>query len=74
MLSSVDATEESGRLGRLINHCREAPNTLVKTVLANGFPCLYLIAARDLKVGEEVFFDYGDRRKDIVAEFKWLGH
>ena len=68
----MDATKESGRLGRLINHSTKRNNAITKTVEVNGTPHLYLMASRDIRVGEEVLFDYGERRKNVLDALSWL--
>ncbi len=35
-------------------------------------PRLVLVALRDIEIDEELFYDYGERRKDIVEAFPWL--
>lgn len=56
---SIDATKESGRLGRLINHSKK-PNCKVQTIKpADSHPFLVLFACRHIDAGEELTFDYG---------------
>ena len=69
----VDATKESGRLGRLINHDLSG-NAKVEVVPIDGTPHLTLLASRDIEVGEEVLYDYGDRDPDTLLQNPWLGH
>ncbi|CAF0756515.1 unnamed protein product [Didymodactylos carnosus] len=68
----VDATEETNRLGRLINHSRKGCNCQAKVFVIKDQPRLILIASRDINVGEELLYDYGERRKDVVDSFPWL--
>ncbi|CAF0799109.1 unnamed protein product [Rotaria sp. Silwood1] len=68
----VDATEETNRLGRLINHSRKNSNCQPKVFVVRDQPRLILVALRDIDIGEELFYDYGERRKDIVEAFPWL--
>lgn len=68
---SVDATTESGRMGRLINHSRNG-NCHTKLHDINGIPHLILVASRDIDKGEELLYDYGDRRKTSIAAHPWL--
>ncbi|XP_060064578.1 N-lysine methyltransferase KMT5A-like [Ylistrum balloti] len=70
----IDATAESGRLGRLINHSRTAANCRTKLVEVNNKPYLTLVAARDIHLGEELLYDYGDRSKSSVESHPWLKH
>ncbi|GBP65921.1 hypothetical protein EVAR_89414_1 [Eumeta japonica] len=66
----IDATAESGRLGRLVNHSRNG-NLSTKAVWVDG-PRLVLLAAQDIAPGEELTYDYGDRSKDSLRHHPWL--
>ena len=68
----VDATEETNRLGRLINHSRKNSNCQPKVFVIRDQPRLVLVALRDIDVGEELAYDYGERRKEILEAFPWL--
>ncbi|OQV18190.1 putative N-lysine [Hypsibius exemplaris] len=68
----VDATADTGRFGRLLNHSRTAPNLRTEVVEIKGKPYLILRAARDIKAGEELVYDYGDRTPASIAAFPWL--
>lgn len=68
---SIDATPESGRLGRLVNHSRNG-NLVTKSICVDGLPRLVLIAKEDLKVGEEISYDYGDHSKEALRNYPWL--
>ena len=50
--SSIDATKETGRLGRLVNHSRLIPNLQTKIVMLKGIPRLILVAKRDVEAGK----------------------
>ncbi|XP_073982117.1 SET domain containing 8 isoform X2 [Rhodnius prolixus] len=67
----VDATPESKRLGRLVNHSRNG-NLITKTVLVGDRPRLVLIANQDINVGDELTYDYGDRSKESLRHHPWL--
>ncbi|KAM9810906.1 lysine methyltransferase 5Ab [Neosynchiropus ocellatus] len=67
----VDATKESGRLGRLINHSK-AGNLQTKLHPIDGTPHLILVAAKDIEHGEELLYDYGDRSKESISAHPWL--
>lgn len=69
----VDATKETGRLGRLINHSKNG-NCQTKLHDINGVPHLILVASRDIDEGEELLYDYGDRSKASIAAHPWLKH
>ncbi|XP_026210002.1 N-lysine methyltransferase KMT5A-A isoform X2 [Anabas testudineus] len=67
----VDATKETGRMGRLINHSKNG-NCQTKLHDINGVPHLILVASRDIDEGEELLYDYGDRSKASIAAHPWL--
>lgn len=67
----IDATAESGKLGRLVNHSRNG-NLMTKTVSVNNRPHLVLIAKEDIAEGVEVTYDYGDRSKEALQHHPWL--
>ncbi|XP_075690034.1 N-lysine methyltransferase KMT5A isoform X2 [Rhinoderma darwinii] len=67
----VDATKESNRLGRLINHSKNG-NCHTKLHDIKNVPHLILIASRDINAGEELLYDYGDRSKTSIEAHPWL--
>ncbi|XP_028906624.1 N-lysine methyltransferase KMT5A isoform X2 [Ornithorhynchus anatinus] len=69
----VDATRETNRLGRLINHSK-CGNCQTKLHDIDGVPHLILIASRDIKAGEELLYDYGDRSRASIEAYPWLKH
>ncbi|XP_053224495.1 N-lysine methyltransferase KMT5A [Podarcis raffonei] len=69
----VDATKETHRLGRLINHSK-CGNCQTKLHDIDGTPHLILVASRDIKAGEELLYDYGDRSKASLEAHPWLKH
>ncbi|XP_037600112.1 N-lysine methyltransferase KMT5A [Cebus imitator] len=69
----VDATRETNRLGRLINHSKGG-NCQTKLHDIDGVPHLILIASRDIAAGEELLYDYGDRSKASTEAHPWLKH
>uniref|UniRef100_A0A8D2PHA5 [histone H4]-lysine(20) N-methyltransferase n=1 Tax=Zosterops lateralis melanops TaxID=1220523 RepID=A0A8D2PHA5_ZOSLA len=64
---------ETNRLGRLINHSK-CGNCQTKLHDIDGVPHLILIASRDIKAGEELLYDYGDRSKASIEAHPWLKH
>ena len=68
----VDATAETNRLGRLLNHSRLFSNCHTKVFEMNDRPYLILLASRDIQPGEELTFDYGDRNRIAVKSYPWL--
>lgn len=68
----VDATKESGRLGRLLNHSKSAANCATRLVNVKDRPYLILETIRDVQAGEELLYDYGERSKNIIQFHQWL--
>ncbi|XP_077996348.1 N-lysine methyltransferase KMT5A-like [Glandiceps talaboti] len=68
----IDATAESGRLGRLINHSKTEANCMTRKIGINDTPYLILVAKRDIQINEELLYDYGDRSKTSLAAHPWL--
>lgn len=67
----IDATPESGKLGRLVNHSRTG-NLIPRSMMIKNVPRLVLFAKEDIKAGEEVTYDYGDRSKESLIHHPWL--
>ncbi|CAI4232322.1 unnamed protein product [Auanema sp. JU1783] len=68
----IDATKESKHKGRLINHSYLRPNLRTKVVDFHGSHHLILVAKREIKVNEELLYDYGDRSPETIAKNPWL--
>lgn len=68
---SIDATEETGKLGRLVNHSRNG-NLITRTIMVDKQPRLALLAKTDIKKGTELLYDYGDRSKEALEHHPWL--
>lgn len=58
---AIDASDEDGSLGRLINHSIH-PNLNTKHIVLDGQDHLLFIANEDINIGEELCFNYGDRK------------
>ena len=71
-LYCVDATEESGRYGRLLNNSRVNPNCITKVVEMKYSPRLIFVAKQDIADGTELLFNYGNRSKDSLKAHPWL--
>ena len=69
---SIDATIETGRYGRLVNHSRQTPNLMTKVIMNGKSPRLILVAKHDIEPGTELLYDYGDRSEESLAAFPWL--
>lgn len=74
IVCSVDSTKDNGRKGRLLNHSKKHPNVVTKVMELDGHPCPYLclVARRDIEIGEELVYDYGERRAEVVDLMPWL--
>lgn len=68
----LDATPEDGTYGRLVNHSRLRPNCRARTLKLNGKPVIAIFAIRDIVPGEEVLYDYGEKRKEKIEEQPWI--
>lgn len=68
---SIDATEESKYMGRLVNHSRNG-NLVTKAIEVNGKAHLILMAKKDIPAGVEILYDYGDRSKQSLEHHPWL--
>ena len=68
----VDATEESGRFGRLVNHSKKNNNCFTKIFTFQNMPRLVLVAKEDLEVGVELLYDYGERDAATLKTLPWL--
>ena len=69
----LDATQETLRLGRLINHSSKMSNIKPKIFMLDKEPRLVFFASRKIFAGEELLFDYGDRSKLSLLYNSWLG-
>ncbi|XP_011297550.1 N-lysine methyltransferase SETD8-A [Fopius arisanus] len=67
----VDATAESDKLGRLVNHSRNG-NLIARVVEVDAIPHLVLTAKEDIPKGVEVTYDYGDRSRESIRNHPWL--
>lgn len=70
----IDATSESGRLGRLVNHSRLSPNLQTKVISFKDKPRLILVARTEISSGSELLYDYGDRSKESLEAHPWLAY
>lgn len=68
----VDATLPNGRIGRLINHSRKAPNCKTRLFVHKGQPHLIFVALKDIIKNEELLYDYGERDKNAIEAHPWL--
>lgn len=69
---SIDATEEDGRIGRLISHSKDNANVAVKLISSSHRPHLCMIAKTAISSGQELLYDYGDHSVSSIEAFPWL--
>lgn len=68
---SIDATQEDGSLGRLINH--DIPgNVYPKLVNEKNEPKIRFFARATINKGDQIFYDYGEKRPNILEKHPWL--
>ena len=68
----IDATIETNYKGRMLNHSSKKANLQPKVVYYHGTPRVVFLAKRDILLGEELLYDYGDRSPQTIEENPWL--
>jgi len=69
----IDATAESGRYGRLLNHSKTKANCKTRLVEEpEGIPRLIIEAKVDIEEDAELLYDYGDRSQKALKAHPWL--
>ena len=68
----IDASEETGHPGRIANHSRRRSNLVPKKV--PGEMRVVLRSMRDIALGEELYFDYNDRRREVLGSVPWMNN
>ena len=69
----IDATSESSKMGRLINHSRQNANLIPEVwEVKPGEPRLVLLASKKIEAGSELLYNYNERRGRVVEELEWL--
>ncbi len=68
----IDATTETEFSGRIINHSCKKPNLLPRIVEISGTPHLFFVTSRNVAIGEELLYDYGERDKMVIRSNQWL--
>jgi len=68
---SIDATEDDGSLGRLVNDEHRRPNCVMKLLEVDGSPHLCLFAVTDLLPGTELRYNYGDGHYIWRSKVSW---
>lgn len=67
---SIDATEEDGSYGRLINHSDRNMNIAPR--LMDEKKKIYFVALRNIDPGEELLYEYGENRNSVRKSFGWF--
>ena len=70
----IDATENSQRLGRLINHSIANANIKPKVIFHKNSPRIVFFSTRIIGKGEELSYPYGDQSKESLKNFPFLRH
>ena len=65
---AIDATAKDGSFGRLINHSTKEANLVMKVIAVAGTPRVVFLASKEIPIGSELLYDYGERRKAIVDQ------
>ena len=69
---AIDATKEDGTYGRLMNHSSQSPNVAMKVVTHDRKPFVVFVAIKEIPVGQEIVYDYNEKRKAILDANPWL--
>ena len=72
---AIDATEEDGSFGHLINHSKCLANVRPKVGCRDGdSPYVFFVASCNIKKDTEILYDYGDQSTESKLYFPWLRH
>jgi SET domain-containing protein len=55
-----------------VNHSIRNANSTAKLAVIDTISHIFLKAKRDILAGEELLYDYGERRRDILDAHPWL--
>ncbi|KAL7394755.1 hypothetical protein ABVT39_003470 [Epinephelus coioides] len=58
----LDASEEDGSLGRLVNDNHKNPNCIMKKIIVNNKPHLCLFSLKKIEIGDEIDYSYSDAK------------
>ncbi|XP_026103476.1 uncharacterized protein LOC113074980 isoform X2 [Carassius auratus] len=58
----LDASEEDGSLGRLVNDNHKNPNCVMKKIIVDDKPHLCLFSLKKIEIGDEIDYNYGDSK------------
>ncbi|KAL7294970.1 hypothetical protein TKK_0011681 [Trichogramma kaykai] len=68
----IDPTPHRGIIARYCNHSIKNKNAAPKLIVVDGKAIVVLIAWKNIKPGEEILWDYGDRNAASLAANPWL--
>ena len=69
---AIDAAKVE-RVAKYVNHSSSEANAAAKRRLDdNGHVMIVITAILDIAEGEEITYDYGEHRRDVVRAFPWL--
>ncbi|XP_038140622.1 uncharacterized protein LOC119783267 isoform X1 [Cyprinodon tularosa] len=66
----LDASEEDGSLGRLVNDNHKNPNCAMKKIIVDDKPLLCLFSLKKIGIGDETDYDYGKAKWPWRTEVK----
>ena len=70
----IDATNEDGTFGRLINHSKQFANVQPFIHTKNNKPRIFFKATRQIEANEELFYDYNDTSRKTRLTYPWLAN
>lgn len=68
----VDASSTWSGKGRYINHLRKGWNLKPLIVHVDGIPRVAFLANETINIGDDLYYDYGERDRSIIKENPWL--
>jgi histone-lysine N-methyltransferase SETD8 len=71
----IDSTFENNifsSYGRLISHSMKDSNIKPKLIICNEKPTIFFFARKNIAIGEELTFDYGEKSKTAISLNPWL--
>lgn len=74
IIPRIDASNIHSGWGRYINHLKRGGNLRHKVIVdeEQGKPHLCFFANREIKIGDDLYYDYGERDPEIIKENPWL--
>lgn len=68
-----DATNDDGSVARMANHSWKLFNARMERIVVDTQPRVVMFAEKDIQVGDEIRYNYGDRVvKESAGEYPWL--